>query len=123
MKLFIKIPDILIILLVTGITLYFTYNVYFTPQGSAQVLIRGLDSEWTFPVSSGETIAVSGPLGNTIVRIENRQTWVENSPCLNQTCVASGMITRQGQWAACLPNHVLLMIQGGGDDEIDAVSR
>jgi len=123
MKHFIKLPDILIILLVTGITLYFTYTVYFVPQGSAQILIRGQGSEWTFPVETEETITVTGPLGYTIVRVENQYTWVEESPCLNQTCVASGKISRQGQWAACLPNNVLIMIQGTGDNEVDAVTR
>ena len=118
----IKAADIFIIFLVTGITFYLAYNVYLVPQGNVQVLIRGQGSEWTFPVDSEEIITVSGPLGDTIVKIENNQTWVEKSPCFNQTCVASGVITRQGQWAACLPNNVLLMIQGGGTDEIDAVS-
>jgi len=121
MKLPIKAADVFIIFLVTGVTFYFAYSVYFISQGNAQVLIRGQGSEWTFPVDAGETITVSGPLGNTIVIIANNQAWVEKSPCFNQTCVASGIISRQGQWAACLPNNVLVMIQGTGDD-VDAVS-
>jgi len=96
--------------------------VYLTPQGNAQVLIRGQGSEWVFPIETQETIIVNGHLGNTIIRIGDNRAWVESSPCDNQTCVATGHVFRQGQWAACLPNNVLLMIQGDGNDDIDAVS-
>jgi len=128
MKLKIKISDIIIIFLVTGLTLFSAYSVYMKPRGISQVLIRGQDSEWAFPADAKETITVKGILGNTIIRIENGRSWVESSPCENQTCVASGCLTKQGQWAACLPNNVLLMISGNdktneksGGDIIDAV--
>ena len=121
MKLSIKVPDILIILLVTGITLFSFYSVYFMPQANTQVLIRGQGSEWTFPIEAKETVEVPGIIGNTIIKIEDKKAWVESSPCDNQTCVASGFVMRQGQWAACLPNGVLLMIQGFGGDDVDAV--
>ena len=97
------------------------------------MLIRGHGGEWLFPIDADEIIAVSGPLGDTIVRIGDNRARVESSPCDNQTCVASGLLTRQGQWAACLPNNVLLMIQGGtsggagseasrGGNDIDALA-
>jgi len=92
------------------------------PQEMTQVLIRGQKSEWTFPVDAQERIVVHGILGETVVRIENNRAWVESSPCANQTCVASGKIVRQGQWTACLPNGVLLMLQGAGGEEVDAVA-
>jgi hypothetical protein len=71
-------------------------------------------------LDADETVVVNGPLGNTIVKIYENRAWVETSPCENQTCVASGIVMRQGQWSACLPNHVLLIIQGE-DNDVDAV--
>jgi hypothetical protein len=120
MKLPIKIPDILIILLAAGLTFFSAYTAYIKPQGQAQVLIRGQDSEWAFPIDAEETVIVPGPLGDTVVSIRGNRARVESSPCENQTCVASGTLARQGQWAACLPNNVLLMIHGTGDDDVDA---
>jgi len=112
MKISVKLSDIIIIILVTGITLFSAYSVYMKPRGIAQVLIRGQESEWTFPVDAQETIIVRGTLGNTVVRINGGKSWIESSPCENHTCVAAGTLTKQGQWAACLPNSVLLMIRG-----------
>jgi len=121
MNLRLKLSDILIIWLVAGITFFSGYTAYLKPQGRPQVLIRGQGSEWLFPINASEIVAVAGPLGDTIVRIEENRARIESSPCDNQTCVAAGLLTRQGQWAACLPNNVLLMIQGG-DDDVDAVA-
>jgi len=122
MKLYIKTLDILIVFIVTCVTFFSIYAAYMKPQNKPQVLIRGQGGEWVFAQDARETVIVKGTLGDTIVRIENNRAWVEESPCANQTCVASGMITRHGQWAACLPNNVLLMIQGGGSDDVDIVA-
>ena len=118
----IKASDIIIILLVTGITFFSGYSAYMKHDGDAQVLIRGQGREWLFPVEASETIIVPGPLGDTIIKIDNNRAWVESSPCGNQTCAASGMLTRHGQWAACLPNNVLLMVRSDGGEDIDAHS-
>ena len=123
MKLPVKIPDIFIIFLAAGLTVFSAYSVYVKPQGVSQVLIKGQGSEWTFQLDADETVVVSGPLGDTVVKIHGNRAWVESSPCENQTCVASGFVERQGQWAACLPNNVLLMIHGTGDEDVDAISR
>jgi len=112
----------IIILAVSGFTFFSAYTAFFNKQSSSQVLIKGQNSQWIFPVDAGETVAVSGPLGDTIVRIQDNRTWVESSPCKNQNCVASGFIKRQGQWAACLPNNVLLVINGTKDDDVDTVA-
>jgi len=118
----VKIPDVLIILLAAGLTFFSAYTVYIKGETKARVLIRGNGGEWAFPVSAEETVVVPGPLGDTVVRIGGSRAWVESSPCENQTCVASGALARRGQWAACLPNSVLLMIEGAEDENIDAVA-
>jgi len=122
MKLWLKVPDIVIILIAAG-TVFFSASVYMKPQERSFVLIRGQYMEWTFPVNAAETVAVPGQLGDTIVRIHDSRAWVESSPCQNQTCVAAGSVARQGQWAACLPNGVLLMIYGAEETGVDAIVR
>ena len=120
MKIRLFFSDILIIALVCCITCFTAYNAYLRSAQSSFVMIRGQNSEWTFPINAAETIAVPGPIGQTTVRIEENRAWVESSPCDNQNCVASGVLTKQGQWAACLPNNVLLIMGRGGGD-VDAV--
>jgi len=129
MKTWVKIIDIFIILAVAAITFFAAYVVYIKPQEKPQVIIRGQDGEWTFPLNAEETIIVTGPIGETTIRLSKNNAWIEASPCENKNCVAAGSITKQGQWTSCLPNNVLLMIQGtssgdasAGDNNVDSVA-
>ncbi|MCL2244157.1 MAG: NusG domain II-containing protein [Treponema sp.] len=122
MKLKIKLPDIFIITMALGLTLFSAYNAYLKPQDALLVLVRGQNSEWFFPLDARETVIVNGPLGETIINISENHAWVESSPCDNHTCEAAGKIFRQGQWAACLPNNVLLMIEGKKSENADTIA-
>jgi len=121
MKTGIRIFDIIVILVVAGLTFFAAYIAYMKPQGKTQVLILGDGVEWVFPVDAEETIVVKGPVGDTTVRIHGNSAWIESSPCDNYTCIAVGSISKRGEWAACLPNNVLIIIHGI-DDEIDGLS-
>lgn len=95
------------------------------------ITIKGENGEWIFPLNADETVHVSGPLGETVIEIHDGKAGFLSSPCVNQTCIAAGTIDSQGQWAACLPNRVLLSITGensGGsgaaneNDDVDAAA-
>ena len=121
-KLPVKITDIVIILLALGLVCYSSFSVYAKPRTAGRVLIQSQSRTWIFPLDAEETVEVQGPLGTTVVKIRNSQAWVESSPCDNQTCVASGHIRQQRAWAACLPNNVLIMIEGESENVPDSVA-
>lgn len=116
-----KLPDVLIICFSLALVIFLSHSAYVKNTGTKTVLIRGQNDEWTYSIDADETVRVKGPAGITVIRIHENRAWVESSPCENQNCVAAGHISRQGQWAACLPNNVLVMITGNGDDDVDAV--
>ena len=116
-----KFPDIFIVVFAVVLIIFSAYAAYMKPQGNARVLIKGHHGvEWIFQIDADETVKINGPLGDTIVRIKDNHAWVESSPCENKNCTAAGFIERQGQWSACLPNNVLVMIIGNGDEDVDA---
>jgi hypothetical protein len=91
------------------------------------ISLKGEGGAWVFPRDAEETVTVPGPLGDTVVDIRGGQARVLSSPCQNQTCVAAGAIRRHGQWTACLPNRVLVSVEGRGkrsgeDAEVDAAA-
>ena len=92
-------------------------------RGGGAVFLKGEGGEWVFPVDAVETLTVAGPLGDTVVEINGEGARVIASPCLNQTCVAAGVVRSSGQWAACLPNRVMLYIgEGKNKDDVDAAA-
>ena len=124
-KLPIKLCDIVIILLALGLTGFSAYSIYFQNRGSTQVLVEGQGGRrWVYPLDASVTLPIPGPLGNTIIRIEGNEAWVERSPCDNQVCVAAGKLYARWHFAACLPNAVLVMIEGNNDNgSVDSTTR
>jgi hypothetical protein len=103
-----------------------TASFFFFCQGSgggSTVHLKGENGEWVFPADAVETVHISGPLGDTVIEINGNEARITASPCLNQTCVASGAVHAPGQWAACLPNRVMLYVsEGKTEDNVDATA-
>jgi hypothetical protein len=98
-------------------TVYCALAVYAGPRGGERALIRGEEGRWVFPLDAEETVEVAGPLGITVVEIREARVRVLSSPCANQTCVAAGHVDAGGQWVACLPNMVFVMIESAARGE------
>ncbi|MDR2534845.1 MAG: NusG domain II-containing protein [Treponema sp.] len=111
---------------VLSVTVLSAVFIYAGKGSQQRVIIKGPKDQWLFPQDAVEIISVPGPLGDTLVAIQDKQVRVKASPCDNQTCVAAGAIQFRGQWIACLPNKVLVSIgegeqdtPSGTDDELD----
>jgi len=120
-----KIPlkplDIPLIALATAIMLIVGWAAYDRGSSSTRVSIRSQDKSWVFPLNAEERISVSGSIGETIVEIYQGRAAIVSSPCSGQTCVAAGGLHKNGQWAACLPNRVLLLVEGA-EGAVDAAA-
>jgi hypothetical protein len=123
-KLPLKPLDFAVLAVSLVLTLCSALAVYSGAESGARVVIQGSGRTWIFPLEAEERIAVPGPLGETVVGIGGSRAMVLSSPCANQTCVAAGHIARPGNWTACLPNKVLVSIEGKGDEDgtVDAAA-
>jgi len=123
-KIPVKLWDMVIVFLALCLTGFSFFSTYIKPQNNLQVLIEGKNQKWVFPLDAEETVNVQGLLGTTVVRIHENQAWVESSPCDNKICVNAGHLCNNGEFAACLPNNVLLMIEGNDvPGKIDGYTR
>jgi hypothetical protein len=113
--------DFLAVAIAAACVFFSAFTAYARPGDAAgEVVIRASSGRvWVYPLDAEETVAVQGPLGDTVVRISGRRAWTASSPCSNQTCVAAGHITAEGEWVACLPNGVFFSIEGTGHDGED----
>jgi hypothetical protein len=118
-----KVLDIPVIALATALTLIIAVTVHGRQTASSRVIVRGPDKTWVFPLEAEELVSVVGYIGETVVEISGGRTAIVSSPCGGQTCVAAGTLHKNGQWAACLPNKVFLLIEGTpAQDDVDAAS-
>jgi hypothetical protein len=110
----ITVLDTGIIVLALGAVLFSAAAVYVPGGGLPLVVVESDGRRWEFPLDATETIVVDGPLGDTVVELQEKLARVVSSPCTGQNCVASGAIRGHGQWIACLPNRVMVSVQAGG---------
>jgi hypothetical protein len=78
--------------------------------------VRTLSGE-TFRVdlASPETLYVQGPLGKTTIVVREGSVAIVESPCPHKLCVKKGPVREAGDYAACLPNGVVVTVDGGRD--------
>ena len=61
------------------------------------------------------------PLAVTGVEVKNKRARIFRSPCKNKVCIKSGYIAYADRLAACLPNRVVVRIEGARQRGVDAV--
>ncbi len=109
----------LIALLLIGLG-YYSY----VDKGDLRIVeIRSVAGVVVYPLLEDRELTLQGPLGETIVAIHDETVRVLSDPGPLQICVNAGAISRQGEWLACLPNQVLITIQGRQSGEVDIISK
>ena len=71
-------------------------------------------------------VAIPGPHGETVVAIRDGRACVVSASCPNKVCMGMGAAARQGELIACVPNALLLRVEGGADAgtrDYDLLSR
>ena len=74
-----------------------------------------------FPLRMDHVAHVQGPLGTTEVEIKNSRTKIVRSPCKLKVCIKSGYIQYADRLSACLPNKVVVRIEGDAQRGLDGV--
>jgi len=89
----------------------------------SKVRIRGEAFEEVAPLRERATFEVEGPLGTTVVVVEDGAASIVSSPCPHRVCVGMGAVNSDGQAVVCVPNRVVVTIEGSGPAPTDAVTR
>ena len=74
-----------------------------------------------FPLRMDHVAHVQGPLGTTEVEIKNGRARIVRSPCKLKVYIKSGYIQYADRLSACLPNKVVVRIEGDAQRGLDGV--
>ncbi|MFC1650981.1 NusG domain II-containing protein [Candidatus Latescibacterota bacterium] len=97
-------------------------NIY----GGGKHVVVEVDSRHALELllDSDVTESVTGPLGETVVSIENGTARIIESPCPHKYCIRMGKISRRAEIIVCVPNHVFMTIRGGTEEQpLDGVTQ
>lgn len=114
--------DVVIMILTLGIiTLYF-FDTISSDNNSSFVKVEVEGKEYIYPLDTDKIYTFTGPIGETKIKIQDKKASIIESACNNKTCIKMGEIHKNGQSSACLPNRVIISIEGDESSEVDVVS-
>lgn len=89
-------------------------------SSGAELVVKTPEGRFLYPLNKNTELDFEGVIGHTKVTIKDGQAWVTESACDNKNCIFMGKLSRPGDFAACLPNAVILTVEGQ-DEEFDAL--
>jgi hypothetical protein len=93
-----------------------------TNEGQAVSIFVDNQERYHLRIFEDRTIKVQGDIGETVVRIEHGKVWIESAPCPLQLCKNMGKISRPGEIIVCIPNKLLIRIEGSRGNTIDGMT-
>lgn len=106
----------------------FTANVWFFlslggGNGKGDWVVIEVNSKQVhrLPLSEDRVVEVNGPIGATRIEIRDGKAHIARSPCKNKVCIKSGFIQYADRLVACLPNKLVVRIEGQQHRGLDAV--
>ncbi len=121
-KRYLKIGDVVLIVLSLGLVIFFSARVLFSGPAADHVQITGQNTKAVYSIEENRSVEVDGPLGETTVIIAGGEVWIQSSPCREKICMKMGHISRGGEQLICIPNRVVVELVGE-EQRIDGVSR
>jgi len=93
------------------------------PGDDIEAVVESAGQSATYTLGDSLIVRVPGPRGMTSISITAGSARIISSPCVNQICVLAGSLSRAGDLAACVPNQVLLWLEGPRRSEFDGITR
>ena len=95
------------------------------PPGSRVVAGDGERVFFTTPLDQPREVDLPGPLGLTRLVVADDGARIAASPCGQKVCMGMGPARRPGDLLVCLPNRVLVRIEGAAParPDYDLLSR
>ena len=117
--------DWLVVLIMLMISLVGIVSIAAMPEGSRVMVNCGEELCFTAPLDQPRTLAIDGPLGQTKLVIDEQGVRIIESPCPRKICVSMGVAKHTADLLACVPNRILVHIDGSSDKEVsyDLLSR
>lgn len=109
---------ILLVLLLAG-SAFGIYSAFFGGAGAEVVVYVDGEETGRYPLYEDCTVKIND--GTNMLVIEDGSAHMEEAKCPDQVCVRHKKISKNGENIICLPNKVVVSVEGGEETEADAV--
>lgn len=117
----IKPLDLFIIFITVILIALYVVLILPTNKSNSFVHVEVEGEKYIYDLNTDREFKIRGPLGDSTINIEKSKVSIISSPCKNKTCIHIGEINKSNQSTACLPNRLIITIEGEVD-EVDTIS-
>ena len=108
----------LILVMGAGVSLF---NAALSQPGDTVVVTTGRDVQGVYALATDIEIMLEDGENRNVIVLADGMAKMTEANCANGDCLAARAIDKTGQSIVCLPNKVLINIEGAGDTEVDSV--
>ncbi len=113
MRKFIKPVDLLVVLVVVICSLLTTHMFAADGTQYAVIYVNGKEyGRYSLDNNQLQEIEVATEYGRNVIVIENKNVSVKESDCKDKVEINAGSISRGGQSLVCLPNRLVVTVEG-----------
>ncbi|SEA37479.1 hypothetical protein SAMN05660420_01918 [Desulfuromusa kysingii] len=115
------------LLVIVAVLVALSFSILLRQSSGARVVVS-IDDRTVFvaPLAKDQKVELVGPLGKTVLQVENGAARIISSPCPHKVCMRMGDARHSGDLLACVPNKIVVSIEGdsiGEDAEYDFIQR
>ena len=70
-----------------------------------------------------QVLSLRGAIGQTTIRIDHGAVQVTHSDCPEKICVRTGKIRQAGEMIVCVPNKIVIRINGRHNQTFDVITQ
>ena len=106
----------LIVLLAVG---FFVYKKAFPAKKGSEVVVSVFGREYArFPLDENREFPISYLNNLNLLIIEDGYAYIKEASCPDGLCVHQGKINKSGEMIVCLPNEVVVTVEGPEDSGV-----
>ena len=120
-KLITKNDIVLIALAGIVVVLFFVFKSFSQTDLVAEVYYDGKVIDTVNLSEKEEKKICTGENSSVVIVSRDGKIYFESSPCPDKVCVKSGELNKNGDFASCLPEKVVIKVSGAKTSEIDAI--
>lgn len=113
---------ILILVLITASVLLFVLKDNGKDGKLLKVSVNGSEI-CTLNLDEDTEYEIQGFISKNILIIENGKARMKEAGCPDKLCVKQGDISKAGESIICLPNRIIVSVEGGEESGIDATAK
>lgn len=76
---------------------------------------------YSYSLNKNREIEIPVSDGKVIIKIQDNKAWIKETDCPNKICKKMGKIKNIGDVIICLPNHLVITIEGN-NSELDGIT-